>query len=93
MVEAQRTAGDQCGVLAQAVAGARRRCEPDALDRVEHDEAEHGGGQLGVLGLGELFDRGVQEQAGKVAVSRGGRLLDDFPRGVIDPRFTHSGAL
>ena len=93
VVEAQRPAGDEGGVLAQAVAGAGRRCEPDALDGVEHHQAEHGCGQLGVLGLGELLNRGPEQQPGQVAAGRGRCLLDDFPRGVVDPRFTHSGAL
>ena len=34
-----------------------------------------------------------EQQVGQVAVGGGGRLFDDFPRGVVDPRFTHAGAL
>ena len=93
VIEAQGTAGDERGVLAQAVAGAGRRRQSDALDRVEDDQAQHCRGQLGVLRLGELFNGRVQQQVREVAVSGGRCLLDDFPRGVIDPRFTHSGAL
>ena len=93
VVEAQRSAGHQGGVLAQAVAGAGGRGQPDPLHRIEHDQAEHGGRQLGVLGLGELFDRRVEEEVGQVAVGRSRCLLHDFPRGVVDPRFTHSGSL
>ena len=59
-LEAEGAAGDQRGVLAEAVAGAGGRGEPDPLHRVEHDQAEHGRGQLRVLGLGQLLDRGVR---------------------------------
>ena len=93
VLEAEGAAGDERGVLAQAVAGAGGRREADPLDRVEHDQAEHGGGQLGVLGLGQLLDRGVEQEVRQVAVGGGRRLLDHLPRGVIDPRLTHAGTL
>ncbi len=71
VLEAESAAGDERGVLAQAVTGAGGGREPDALDRVEHDQAEHGRGQLRVLGLGQFLNRGVQEEVGQVSL--GGR--------------------
>ncbi len=67
------------GVLAEAVAGAGGRREPDALDGIEHDEAEDGGGQLGVLGLRQLLDGSVEQQVGQIAVGGIRGFLDDFP--------------
>ncbi len=93
VVEPESAAGHQRGVLAEAVAGTGGRREPDALDGVEDDQAEHGGGQLGVLGLGQLLDRRLQQQVGQVAIRGRRSFFDDLPRRVVDPRFTHSGAL
>ncbi len=67
--------------------------EPDALDGVEHHQAEHGGGELRVLGLGQLLDGGPEEQLGQIPVRCGRSLLDDFPRRMVDPGLTHAGAL
>ena len=64
VLEAEGAAGDERGVLAEAVAGAGGRREADPLDGVEHDQAEHGRGELGVLGLRELLDRRVEERGG-----------------------------
>ena len=93
VLEAQGAAGHECGVLAQAVPGAGRRCESDALHRIEDDQAEHRGGQLGVLGPGQLLNGRVQQEVGQVAAGGLGCLFDDLPRGVVDPWLTHSGAL
>ena len=51
VLEGQGAAGHQGGVLAQAVAGAGRRGQAQPLDGVEHHQAEHEGGQLGVAVL------------------------------------------
>jgi len=63
VLEAEGTAGHERGVLTEAVAGARSRCETDPFDRVEDDETEDGGGQLRVLGLGQLLNRRFQEES------------------------------
>ena len=93
VLEAEGAAGHQRGVLAEAVAGAGGWREADPFDRVEHDQAEDGRGQLGVLGLGELLDRRVEEQAGQVPPGGLRRLVDHLPGRVIDPRSPHAGAL
>src|ERR1700727_318154 len=51
---------------AQAAGG-----QADPLDSVEHHQTEHGGGELGVLGLRQLLDRGFEEQLGQIPVGRG----------------------
>ena len=71
LLEAERAAGGQGGVLAQAVAGAQRGLDADALDGVEDDEAEDEGRQLGVGGGGELVLVGVEQQTADVAAGDG----------------------
>ena len=54
--------GHQSGVLAEAVAGARPRGQPEALDGVEDHQAHHEGGQLGVGRPGQLLHRCIEQQ-------------------------------
>ena len=54
---------------------------PEPLDGVEHHEAEGEGRQLGVAGLGQLVERGVEQQVGDVPTGRLGRVVDHLPRG------------
>jgi hypothetical protein len=70
VLEGERAAGHQCGVLAQAVAGAGGGGEAEALHRIEDDQAEHGGGQLGVLGPGQLLNGRLEQEVGQVAAGR-----------------------
>ena len=93
VLEAEGAAGHQRRVLAETVAGAGGRREADPLHRVEHNEAEHGGGQLRVLGLGQLLDRGAQEEVRQVALRSCRGFLDHLPRRVVDPWLTHTGTL
>ncbi len=81
------------GVLAQAVPGAGGGGEAQPFNGVEHDEAEHRGRQLGVLGAGELLDRRLQQEVRQVPSGRFRRFLDELPRGVVDPGFAHAGSL
>ena len=93
VLEGQGAAGHQRGVLAQAVAGAGGGGEAEALHRIEDDQAEHGGGQLGVLGPGQLLNRRLEQEVGQVAPGGLRCLPDELPRGVVDPWLAHSGPL
>ena len=93
VLERQRAAGHQGGVLAETVPGARRRREAQPLHRIEDDQAEYRGGQLGVLGPRQLLNGGLEQEIGQVAPGRLGCLPDELPRGVVDPGLAHSGLL
>ena len=93
VVEAERAGGGECGVLAEAVAGAEARLDAEALDGVEHDQARHEGGELGVAGVLQLVGVGVEEQAGDIAVGDRRCLVDEFPTLVIGPGATHARSL
>ena len=67
------------GVLAEAVAGAERRLDAEALDGVEHDEARDERGELRVAGVLQLVGVGVEQQSRDVAVGDLGRLVDQLP--------------
>ncbi len=62
-----------------------RRCHPEALDRVEGDEAGHERGELGVAGVLELVGAGVEQEVGDVSSGHLARLRHELPRGVVDP--------
>ena len=93
VLETEGAAGDQCGVLAEAVPGTGGRGEADALHCVEHDEAQHRRRQLRVLGLGQFLDRRTEQQPGQITVGGERRLFDHLPGRVVDPGFPHAGAL
>ncbi len=89
----QRARRDQCGVLAQAVAGHRGGGCTQAFDGVQDDQAEHEGGELGVAGGGELVVLGVKEQFGHVTPGDVAGLFDQLPGGVVTPGRAHARAL
>ena len=91
--EREGPGGHQGGVLTQAVAGAGARGESQALHGVEHDQARHEGGELGVGREGELLHGGVEEQGGQVASGDLGGLARHLPRGVVHPGPAHAGPL
>ncbi len=93
LLEAEGAAGDEGGVLAQAVARAQGGLDADALDGVEDDEAEDERGQLGVGAEGELVLVDVEREAGHVAPGHRRGLFDDLPRGVFQPGAAHAGSL
>ncbi len=93
VVEAERAGRRERGVLAEAVAGAEARVDADPADRVEHHQARHEGGQLGVAGVLQLVGVGVAEQRRDVAAGDVARLVDELPTLVILPGATHAGAL
>ena len=93
LLEGQRPAAGERGVLAEAVAGAVVGLDAEALDRVEHHQAGHERGELGVAGVLQLVGVGVEEQAAEVPVRDRGCLPDELPAGVIGPRSSHAGAL
>ena len=72
---------------------ATRAAHAEGAHGVVHDEAQHVGGQLGVLGAAQLVGVGVEEQGGHVTpagLRRGGH---EGPRGVVDPGPAHAGLL
>ena len=91
--EGHGTAGHQAGVLAQAVPGAGRRREAEALDGVEHDQALGEGRQLGVGRRGQLLHGRLDEEVGQVEPGGVTGFADDLPRGVVDPRPSHARPL
>ena len=93
VVETEDTGGRERGVLAEAVAGAVARCDAEALDRVEHHQARHVRGQLGVAGVLEFAGVGVAEQGTDVAAGDVAGLVDQFPALVVAPGQPHAGAL
>ena len=93
LVEARRAGGDERGVLAEAVAGAEHRVEAEALDRVEHHQARHERGELGVAGVLQLVGVGVEQQSRDVTFGDLARFLDELPGLLLDPRPPHAGAL
>ena len=83
---AQGAGGGQGGVLAEAVAGGDGAAHAEGADRVEHDEAQDEGGQLGVLGAAQLVGVGVEEQRGDVASAGLGGVGRRGPRTGGRPR-------
>ena len=84
---------DERRVLAEAVAGAEAGVDADALDGVEHHQARHERGQLGVAGVLQFVGVGVEQQLADVSSGDLARLVDQLPALVIDPRSTHSWTL
>ena len=93
LLEVERPGGRQRRVLAEAVPGAVAGVDADALDGVEHHQARHERGQLGVAGVLQLVGVGVEQQLADVASGDLARLVDQLPALVIDPRSTHAGTL
>ncbi len=93
VVEAERARRGECGVLAEAVAGAETGLDAESLDGVEHHQARHERRQLGVAGVLEFVGVGVAEQGADVAAGDLGGLVDEFPTLVVTPRQPHAGAL
>jgi hypothetical protein len=93
VVEGERPARRQRGVLAEAVAGAEAGFETHPFDGVQHHQTGDERAQLGVARVLELLGVGVEQQAGDVAVGVSRRLFDQFPALVVGPRPTHAGAL
>ena len=93
LVEAERTGGGECRVLAEAVAGAEARLDTETLHCVEHDQAADEGGELGVARVLQFVGVGVEQQARDVAVGDGRGLVDQLPALVVGPWPAHAGAL
>ena len=62
-------------------------------DGVEYDHRGHEGRQLRIAGHRELVGVGVEQEVGDVAAGRVGCLLDELPRGVVDPGGAHARRL
>ena len=67
VLEVERACRDESRVLAQAVAGGGRGLDAEALGGVEDDEALDERGDLGVVGLGQSFLVGFEEEMGEIA--------------------------
>ncbi len=91
--EIERTGGGQRRVLAKGVTGVTGRRDAEPFDGVQHDQAEHERRHLGVAGLAEFLGFGMQEQCGDIPLGGLGRLGDELPRRVVDPRFAHARLL
>ena len=92
-VEAESAGCREGGVLAEAVAGAVAGFEAQSLGGVEHDQAGHEGGELGVAGVLQLVGVGVEEEAGDVAFGDLGCLVDELPALVFGPGAAHARPL
>ena len=68
VLESERAARHQRGVLAEAVPGAGGRRQADPFHGVQDDETEHSRRQLRVLRLGQLLNGRLQEELGQIAV-------------------------
>ena len=53
------------------------------------EQAEGEGGQLGVAGLGQLVEGGVEQQAADVPAGGLGGVVDHLPRRVLGPGTAH----
>ena len=62
-------------------------------DGVEYDHRGHEGRQLRIAGHRELVGVGVEQEVDDVAAGRVGCLLDELPRGVVDPGGAHARRL
>ena len=93
VVETERTGRRQRGVLTEAVAGAVARFDAQALGCVEHDQARHERGELGIARVLQFVGVGIAQQAGDIALGDLARLADEFPTLVIEPGPTHPGPL
>ncbi len=96
VLEDERARRHERGVLAEAVAGDGAGLDTEALDRVEHDQAGHEGGQLGVAGGASARRRRPRAAAGprrgrrpprprRPAPRTGGRPRRPPCRAVCDP--------
>jgi hypothetical protein len=79
LVEREGAGGGEGGVLAQAVAGGGAGGDADALDGVEHHQAEDERRQLGVARLAQLLGVGLEQQAGDVTAGNDRRFADQLP--------------
>ena len=68
LVESQHSGGGEGGVFTQAVTGAEARLDAQTFDRVEHHQARHERGELGVAGVAQFVGIGVEQQIGDVAL-------------------------
>ena len=93
VVEPECAGRGECGVLAEAVAGAVARLDAETFDRVEDHQARHERRQLGVAGVLEFVGVGVAQQGADIALRDVARLVDEFPALVVTPGKSHAGAL
>ncbi|MEY3342204.1 MAG: hypothetical protein RLZZ269_2115 [Actinomycetota bacterium] len=93
VVESERARGRESGVLAETVAGAETRLEPESLDGVENHQARHERRELGVAGVAQFLGISVEQEVAHVATRDVGCLGHQFPTFVFDPGATHAGSL
>lgn len=93
VVEAERAVGGECGVFTEAVARAHTRLKAESFNRIEHHEARHERGELGVASVFQRVGIGVEQEGADVATADGRRLLDQFPTFVVAPGSPHAGSL
>lgn len=93
VVETERTRCGERRVLAEAVAGAETGLDAEPLHRVEHHQARHERGELGVARVAEFVGIGVAEQRTDVTTGDVAGLTDEFPALVVSPGEPHAGPL
>ena len=93
LLERQGPAGHEGGVLAEAVPCRRGGLDAHALDGVEHDQAGHEGGQLGVVGGSQLLGVGVEQQPGDIASQDRRGFVHELPGRVLLPCVAHGRLL
>jgi len=91
--KAERAGGREGGVLPERMPGVDVSVDAEALDGVEHHQARHERGELGVSGVAELLGLGVEQETGDVATGDLAGLVNEVPTVVVNPRTPHSGTL
>ena len=89
VLEAEGPAGGQGAVLPDRVAGDSGGLDAQPLDGVDDEQAEGEGGELGVSGLGQLLERGVEQEVGDVPAGGLRGVVDDLPRRMVGPGTAH----
>ena len=93
VVIAECTVGGEGGVLAEAVARAETWFDAETFDCVEHHEAAHKRGELGVAGVFQRVGISIEQESADVAAGDCRCFIDEFPTFVTDPRTTHARSL
>ena len=65
------------------------RLDAQPLDGVGDEQAEGEGGQLGVSGLGQLVEGGIEQEVADVSAGGLRGVVDDLPRRMVDPGTAH----
>ena len=93
VLEIERTCSNEGCVLAKTVTGRSRRLDTYPLGCVEHDEALHERGDLGVVGTGQSFLVGFEEEMGQIPPCDLRGEGDELERRMVNPGGAHARSL